>query len=331
MRTAVPQRLRSEQSGLRRSVFAGLLALAITTCQDSSAPRNWALPSDQAVVGPLVPSEGALLGAWVRPRYGWLKPEQKRALREFESAIGTRLAIVHHYVPAGRSVSWNPAWHLSRNQIPLITLGGLNSGEVLDGTHDRYLTSIGRSVSELGRPVFISYGAEMDGESNRAWVVSPSAYVSAWRHIHDLFDGTRTVWVWAPNASAFSRGVAPRYYPGDRYVDWIGADGYNWAACRGDPWEEFSEIFEGFYAWGSRTGKPLMVAETGTVEDPTYPLRKAEWLARAGNTIKTSMPALKAFVYFHSDRDCPWWLDSSQESLNAFRDLAFDPYFAPNP
>jgi hypothetical protein len=312
-----------------RSILVGLLTVSMTACQDGSAPPERG-ERVQVMEGPLAPSEGTLLGAWVKPRYGWDRRLEKRAVREFESAIGTRLDIAHHYVPAGTPLGWKPAWFLSRGQIPLISLGGLNSSEVVAGTHDRYLTSIASSLTELKRPVFVRYGAEMDGESSQAWVGSPSAYVSAWRHIHDLFNGTSAVWVWAPNAGAFAGGVAEQYYPGDRYVDWIAADGYNWNGCREDAWEEFTEIFMAFYDWGSRTGKPLMVAETGTVEDPSDPSRKAEWLARTANTIKTSMPAVRALVYFHSDRDCPWWLDSSTESLEAFRDLAFDPHFTPN-
>jgi hypothetical protein len=312
-----------------RSILVGLLTVGMTGCQDGSAPPEVKEPR-QVVQGPLAPSEGTLLGAWVKPRFGWARRLEKRAIREFESAIGTRLEIAHHFLPAGNPLGWKPAWFLSRDQIPLISLGGLNSTEVTAGTHDRYLASIAISLRELEGPVFVRYGAEMDGDRNRSWVVSPSAYISAWRRIRTLLDGTPTVWVWAPNASAFARGVAPRYYPGDRYVDWIAADGFNWNGCRGDPWEEFSDIFEAFYAWGARTGKPLMISETGTVEDPSDPSRKAEWLARAAMTIKTSMPAVRALVYFHSDRDCPWWLDSSPESLEAFRDLALDPHFAPN-
>ena len=306
------------------SILLGFLAVA--ACLDGSGPQEASEPNP-VVRGPLAPPEGTLLGAWVKPRYGWAEGLEKRAVREFESAVGMRLEIAHHYVPAGTPLGWKPAWFLSRSQIPLISMGGLNSGEVTAGAHDGYLTSIATALSELERPVFVRYGAEMDGDRNSAWAVSPSEYVSAWRYIHDLFQGTPAVWVWAPNAAAFATGEAPRYYPGHRYVDWIAADGYNWDGCRGDPWEEFAHIFEDFYAWGARTGKPLMVSETGTVEDPSDPARKAGWLARTARTIKTSMPAVRALVYFHSDRDCPWWLDSSPGALGAFRRLAMDPHF----
>jgi Glycosyl hydrolase family 26 len=329
-RAVAPEGRRSRPGRTRPSILAVLLMVGMNACE--AEPSAWPgvdVPPPSALGGPLVPPQGTLLGAWVKPESGWLEPEMKDSLRSFESAIGRRLDIVHHYIPAGSALGWQPAWHISRGQIPMISWGGLNSTEVLEGTHDRYIASFARSVDALGQPVFLRYGAEMDGEGNRAWVVSPSAYVSAWRYIHQRFEGVPAVWVWAPVASAFTRKVAPLYYPGDRYVDWIAADGYNWNGCRGDAWEGFSQIFRDFYTWGSAQGKPLMVAETGTVEDPADSLRKAQWFAGAATSIKRSMPYLKAFVYFHSDRDCPWWIHSSTASLEGFRQLALDPHFTP--
>lgn len=36
-------------------------------------------------------------------------------------------------------------------------------------------------------------------------------------------------------------------------------------------------------------------------------------------------PALKALMYFHSVRDCRWWLHGSPASPKAFRDVAHGP------
>jgi hypothetical protein len=301
------------------------LASALAACRPgpSGGPRGQGELAGP-VHGPLVPPEGILLGAWVKPTQGFLESEQKAALRDFEELIGRRLDVVHHYVPAGRPLGWNAAWYLGRGQIPLISWGGLPSADVVAGTHDRYIKDFARSVRSLGAPVFLRYGAEMDGQRNRGWAGEAATFGAAWRRIHGLFEDTPVAWVWAPNASAFADGTAPRYYPGHRYVDWIAADGFNWNGCRGDPWEDFEQIFGPFYEWGSATNKPLMVSETGTVEDPSDPMRKAEWLRRAGSAM-AGMPALRAFVYFHSDRDCPWWLHSSPASIRAFRDISHGP------
>jgi beta-mannanase len=259
----------------------------------------------------------------VKPQRGWLEPQQKEAVRRFERRIGRRLDIYHFFVPMGRPLGWNVEWAVSTGRIPMISWHGLNSREVLQGRHDRYIKRFAASLRPIRSPMFIRYGWEMDGTANQSWVVSPEDFVASWRYIHDRLRGVRAVWVWAPNASAFegSRGGADPYYPGDAYVDWIAADGFNWAACKGRPWEEFSDLFAAFYRWGSSRDKPLMVPATGSVEDPTDPGRKAAWFEEAARAI-ASMPRIKAFVYFHSDRDCPWWVDSSSSALEGFKRFA---------
>jgi hypothetical protein len=298
-----------------------ILASCTTDPEQEGAPPP--SPTPVEISGPLVPDRGILLGAWVKPQRGWLEPQQQAAVRQFEQQIRRRLDIYHFFVPMEQPLGWNVSWAVSTGRIPLISWHGLNSREVLEGRHDRYIHRFAASLKRIRSPMFIRYGWEMDGTANRRWVVSPADFVASWRYIHDRFEGVRAVWVWAPNASAFEgeRGGADAYYPGDAYVDWIAADGFNWSACKGAPWKGFADIFGAFYRWGSTRDKPLMVPASGTVEDPANPGRKAAWFDNAVQAME-SMPRIKAFVYFHSDRDCPWWVDTSSSALNAFKRLA---------
>jgi hypothetical protein len=71
------------------------------------------------------------------------------------------------------------------------------------------------------------------------------------------------------NARAPERGGVDSYWPGDGYVDWVAADGFNPNTCDGESgWTEFGAILKAFYAWGSARSMPMMISETGTVEDP---------------------------------------------------------------
>ncbi len=48
-------------------------------------------------------------------------------------------------------------------------------------------------------------------------------YVTAWRHIHDIFEqegATNVRWVWAPNVKPGLPTPYAELYPGDDYVDW---------------------------------------------------------------------------------------------------------------
>ena len=164
-------------------------------------------------------------------------------------------------------------------------------------------------------------------------IQSPAQFVSAWRRMHDIFQSqgaTNVQWVWCPNAYAFSTGEAQQMYPGDAYVDWICADGYNWAPARANSgWNPFRNIFSSFYAWGAPKAQPLMIGETGVMENGSG--AKAAWISDMRNTIKYEYPEIKALVYFDAYSTAnfggwyDWRLDTSTSSFDAFRALAADP------
>src|SRR5204863_202833 len=75
------------------------------------------------------------------------------------------------------------------------------------------------------------------------------------------------IWVWTPNAAGFKDGrkytggnpPAPFFYPGDDYVDWISADGYNWGVSKrdqGDRWRQALEIFDEFMVFARQPPRP---------------------------------------------------------------------------
>jgi hypothetical protein len=270
------------------------------------------------------PPSGAWLGSWVGSRYGNSRDGRERAIGELERKLGRKLAIDHTFVPWQAKLGWQPAWDFSQGRTPLISFGfGGDTVQVAAGRHDAYLRSLAGQVRALGGPVLLRYAYEMDGPANRDWIHSGPDYVAAWRHVHDLFAGLPVAWVWAPNASAFDHPAAVEaYWPGDRYVDWIGADAYNWYGCRNrTDWRGFGQLFGSFYDWGSKRDKPLMIPETGSTEDPANPTRKRDWYVAAGGALK-DMPRVRAVVFFDSSNPCPWWVDSSRQSLDGFRTLA---------
>jgi hypothetical protein len=149
--------------------------------------------------------------------------------------------------------------------------------------------------------------------------------------VHDLFAtyGVLGAWVWSPGADVFAgaRGGASRYWPGSRYVDWVGAAGFNGAACDRSAWTDFAAIFRAFYAWGSARGKPLMVTETGTVEDRADAARKRQWFLDAAAALAQSMPRIRAVVYCAQVGRCDWRPDTSAPAMEGFVRLAQDPFF----
>jgi Glycosyl hydrolase family 26 len=305
----------------RALIYLIVLALLVGLTASAGALAPFQGPTGQDALQP----RSAWLGAWVKPTGSYTKAAQQAAVLELEAKIGRRLAIDHTYVPWGTPIGWQPAWDLAQGRIPLISFGnGGDTRQVAAGRHDAYLRSLAEEIRKLGRPVLLRYAYEMDGDGNRGWVHSGPEYVAAWRHVRRLFDdaGARAAWVWAPNASAFGDGRVQGYWPGDRWVDWIGADGYNWYGCRNrTDWRSFGQIFQAFYDWGVQRHKPLMVAETGTTEDRARPDRKRDWYTQVAGSLR-AMPALRAVMFFDSNNTCPWWVDTSPRSLRGFRTLA---------
>jgi len=99
------------------------------------------------------------------------------------------------------------------------------------GRYDGYLRSYAREVRAFRRPVVIGFGHEMNGN----WYPwghghqPAAAFVAAWRHIVRVFhaQGAHNArWLWTVSSSVPpGRSLRP-YWPGARYVTWVGIDGY---------------------------------------------------------------------------------------------------------
>jgi hypothetical protein len=139
-------------------------------------------------------------------------------------------------------------------------------------------------------------------------------------------------WVWAPNtedAPSASWNHWTNYYPGDPYVDWVGIDGFNWGTTHTwATWRTLAQIIGPMYADYAAT-KPIMVAETGSVEQGGS---KSQWFTGARNDIENTFPSVAAFVYFdagdsHSPSD--FRVTTSATAASAYKAMGQDPYFKP--
>jgi hypothetical protein len=139
-----------------------------------------------------------------------------------------------------------------------------------------------KEAKAYGRVFYLAFNHEPTAGPSKG-MGTPAQFVAAWRALHDVFEAqgvTNVRWVWTMVAWSFADGSADAYYPGDGYVDAIGADGYNWNRCRSakDTWTGFATIFDGQRRFGLRhPGKQLVVMELGSVEDPAVAGRKAAW------------------------------------------------------
>jgi len=102
---------------------------------------------------------------------------------------------------------------------------------VAAGHWDRYLHRFAAQVRHYGGQVILSFAPEPDGR----WYpwgwhhTDPAQWVAAWRHVVTLFRESGAVnvtWLWDMSSESHATGRVREWWPGARYVDWAGIDGY---------------------------------------------------------------------------------------------------------
>ncbi len=196
-------------------------------------------------------------------------------------------------------------------------------------------------VRAFGAPVYLSFHHEPEAAVSHRFG-DGADYVAAWRTWVKVFREagvTNARYVWTLTAYAFARQDryrAENYYPGDAWVDDIGADGYNWYRCQDSDgkWRDLADVIEAHRQFGRRhPTKGLMIWETGSVEDPRHPGRKAGWFRDA--TRLFSKPGYDQYTAVltwegraHGDSRCGFDYLSSRSATQAWVDMAHDPAFA---
>lgn len=270
----------------------------------------------------LVPPKGALLGHY----YG------SGSIAETDIRIGRQPQI--HLTYYGWADHWanseSTKQDFAEGRIPLVNWEpfDVKFTDIVNGIYDSQIKLQADEAKALGKQFFLDFAAEMNEEEG--WGDhNPDLYVRTFRHIHDIFvqrGATNVVWVWCPNnVDSQGEATAMLYYPGDKYVDWVGADGYNWGTSDNDhEWETFDHVFNDIYTKISATGKPVMIGEMGSDEIGGD---KAKWISQVIPTLKDKFPAIKAVVWFDVDKERHWQINSSTKALEAYRAMANDPYF----
>jgi len=285
----------------------------------------------------LVPASGALFGAFAG--------SDANSVSNLEAILGRKLAIHLNFFGWTDDYSGQLAQDFSAGHVPFITWEAWknNTGTPLDqiisGAFDSLLHQNAAAVKAFNKPFFLRWAHEMNGNwypwagaMNGADANASAKYIAAYRHIHDVFiaDGaSKVVWVFCPNVDSVPSEAWndwTNYYPGDDYVDWMCADGYNWGTTNQSSWQSFETIFSRIYPGLAAKNKPILIGETASTEQGGD---KAQWISAVVPALKESFPAVKALVWFNMNKETNWPLDSSSASKSAAVAMVNDPYFNP--
>jgi Glycosyl hydrolase family 26 len=215
-------------------------------------------------------------------------------------------------------LTWNP-WDYRKG----IDQPGYALRHIIRGQFDRYVRKFARDARAWGRPLFLRFAAEMNGDW-LPWCEGVNGnrrgqYVRAWRHVHRIFTrvgASNVAWVWSPNVIYAGSTPLARVYPGDAYVDWIGIDGYNWGTVRpSTTWRGFRDLFRPTLVSLRRLSpKPLMLAEVASTEIGGD---KAAWIENFFGGLRRNRDVL-AFIWFDFEKETDWRIESSPSSASAF-------------
>lgn len=202
------------------------------------------------------------------------------------------------------------------------------------------------AIKAYAVPVYVSFNHEPETS-----VSHPSGtaadYVRAWHRFVEVFrargvTNARFAWVAAIrnySVSQTSYKYAPRYYPGDGWVDVLAIDAYNTYCPKKngtftDPWRTLETILGPFMTFAAtHPTLELVVAEFGSAEDPAQPGRKAQWIDQA--RLLFQKPAYERFrvvLYWNqvngNNPPCDFRVTTGVPARDAFKAMAQDPYYS---
>lgn len=242
----------------------------------------------------------------------------------YTAEVGTSPVIVSTYTdwtrPLVNPTYLNAVW--SRGAVPLLSWEPWDWSDrsrvfrfraIAKGRYDAYIEASARAVASWGNPILLRFAHEVNGR----WYpwgaglngTTPRTYIAAWRHIVRIFraNGARNAkWVWTPYVRVGDRFPFVRFYPGDRWVDWVGLDGLNGGAVFG--WRPFTKIFAASYRQlVAITSRPVILAEMGSTEDGGM---KSAWVSTALGRGIPRFSHIRAIV---------WWSTQDPKGRGDFR------------
>lgn len=168
----------------------------------------------------------------------------QKSIKKFENASGKNLALVvfsndwydgiffptlkaniikkNNAVPIIRMAPW------INNGQNLSDAGPYSVSNISAGLHDKALINWAKAAKAFGSPLLVDFGYEPNADYFPWSKEGPSKYITAYRHVVDIFrqqNASNVYFVYHPDMGTNVNDMK-KWYPGDKYVDWILASAY---------------------------------------------------------------------------------------------------------
>ena len=206
-------------------------------------------------------------------------------------------------------ITWEPWLSTFENRLhphlPLREDRDVNGlASVARGDYDFYVDEWAREAAAWGHPLLLRLAHEFNDPYRYPWGPHNNGiedFILAWRHVVERFRAAgahNVLWVWSPHVAY--QGYE-RYWPGDDYVDWVATGALNYGTVAyWSQWWSFDEIFGRHHEFLTGFGKPLMIAEFGTLSAGGD---RSVWFRSALDGIRNRYPGVQALLFFHVEQD----------------------------
>ena len=290
----------------------------------------------------LIPECGAWWGLYTKPPDG--TANWAGGVTNIENRVHRQFDLVYRFhwwdatVPDDDERRLAANGHYLRINLRTQDAGGrqLRWAAIAAGAQDATIDRHAREIAALRSPVFLS--VDQEPETDAGTEGTAADFAAAWRRIHDRFAAARNViWVWTVTGYAGHRDLDGELYPGDRYVDWVSWDAYDFGGCHLSPPQSFADTVGPFYRWLIKHGygtKPFMLSEFGSTDQAD----SRAWFAGIPAALQR-LPNIRALIMFNSEFParpdapvrsladlCDTRVTASPTTLAAFAGAGHDPY-----
>lgn len=251
------------------------------------------------------------------------KPYLVMVFIEWGAFVGADIAKDVYDQKSALVVTWEP-WAFKDKH-------GIDFDMLLAGGYDGYIKAFAARLAAIKKDVYLRFAHEPNGDWYpwSAAKIGSGKYIAVYRHVKDIFDkaGSDNVkWIFAvnwediPGSNVFSLS-----YPGDKYADYIGIDGYNWGTSQDwSKWMSFSEIFKKRYEEITAAFKqPVIISEFSSSSEGGD---KRLWIEDAMMMIRR-LKHVEGFVIFNVDKETDWSFPAHTEAGKEFRKQLDNNYF----
>jgi mannan endo-1,4-beta-mannosidase len=251
--------VRSQCTLKSRLIAPSAIVIAVAALFFTVSPLVRPAPRD-AAYAVLPSSPASYLGTYVTGQPAW------GSVARFADAVGAHPDLAGYFSHWGEIflTSFARADH-RHGATPLVQLKPTSAAlpGITAGDYDVYLRGYATSVRNFGYPVVIALGRDTN-QPGRSWAhsnVRPATFIAAWRHIVNLFrrQGADNVsWMWTVPTGRAGTAPAARWWPGARYVTWVGVDG-----SYSRPSDTFATVFgRAIHQTRRFTTRPILLSVT---------------------------------------------------------------------